>query len=1157
MKAIEEYRYMLREDMDKTLADMKLRLTPKPWEPVGITAVGGVMQYVGPDMIYTDATNYNIMRRLIPGAKTFIAKSGSHNYVVAFVKNQNLVGVIAAGELEAKTPVLSITKDAQISVGVRDLPPDIQEGLLAVQRELMKNPDTFAARVNLEHPKLFQWLLREPPLAWSALTKLGSPKKVRYSGSWTPIITTPSEWSKKIASMGKEVEPKQIVLGARSGNLYNFGKAQYVDMWAVEVLHTKFPNAKMVEAFDDSGSFSGIAFREGERVVAFVRKALMGPTSKSLSLPLQGAPGKTQVSGAKPQQQVKPEIQMGGGPVPPTIGSAYAAGFRQGAPPPSTPVSPQPPPAPQQPPPLTVEGKQPWHPGILGHIMVPADWVALSRNPRAAKVVEEVRWQTFEFQRHLAELETIAEPVIRVVERLPDDRYERVMRVIDPPGGEPIPPDPAVLKKFGLTDSEIQQIIPLKQMYERMRLELVEAYDLPDDWGLRFGYFPHRWLGISLRGNWCIQYKAGVDARGNPIWEFGGNNELNIPGYYSNPLEAAEDAGKLARAKNVEVKIVAGGLNQQIFDPVVRVSRARFWAITNDLAKAAELSLEDALDIVSGRFGMKESQRKYNPALLERTDAEGYARSRQQFGDVVRLTAWQHARSLALTRIRKRTQPIIEQLRKTQPYLAEYLQGIVDTAWGQQDKVAAALDATLTAAFNRMGIPVRAGIVHRSVSRLIRTNVFFQLEANPRFAVQQFFGPFQTTAPFVGLDNTVRAMELVMRRDKEALDWLKRVGVRYASWEAGHKGKGIASATERYQRQVCALAYWLHGKELGLTGEALDRYAVTRGIYDGALGMSAAETPVIGRPTLMKPAMLYRRFGLHALGILMRLIQEGNIKGAALFITTGIFGAGMSVFTSFLDPIILTVLGSGAMAYGLEKKYRWKEAIQQRFGKRFADFMERGWSALIGLDLSASFRLFPDIPRPENLAEEIAGAGYSPILRAVKAATRPLEGDSTRPDALMQAVAEAGGYPGRVANAIYQLVTKDAVLDRNGEVVVREEDLTRVQRIVIAGGLRPIEIADLYDMVRMERFIQQARTDEMRKAANAVLRGNVDEANSILMKWNERMPDWTITAQDFQRHLKGTMPYLGAPLAERLLRRTPRTMRPELYQRLGNTGGVP
>jgi len=789
--------------------------------------------------------------------------------------------------------------------------------------------------------------------------------------------------------------------------------------------------------------------------------------------------------------------------------------------------------------------------------MVPADWVALSRNPRAAKVVEEVRWQTFEFQRHLAELETIAEPVIRVVERLPDDRYERVMRVIDPPGGEPIPPDPAVLKKFGLTDSEIQQIIPLKQMYERMRLELVEAYDLPDDWGLRFGYFPHRWLGISLRGNWCIQYKAGVDARGNPIWEFGGNNELNIPGYYSNPLEAAEDAGKLARAKNVEVKIVAGGLNQQIFDPVVRVSRARFWAITNDLAKAAELSLEDALDIVSGRFGMKESQRKYNPALLERTDAEGYARSRQQFGDVVRLTAWQHARSLALTRIRKRTQPIIEQLRKTQPYLAEYLQGIVDTAWGQQDKVAAALDATLTAAFNRMGIPVRAGIVHRSVSRLIRTNVFFQLEANPRFAVQQFFGPFQTTAPFVGLDNTVRAMELVMRRDKEALDWLKRVGVRYASWEAGHKGKGIASATERYQRQVCALAYWLHGKELGLTGEALDRYAVTRGIYDGALGMSAAETPVIGRPTLMKPAMLYRRFGLHALGILMRLIQEGNIKGAALFIATGIFGAGMSVFTSFLDPIILTVLGSGAMAYGLEKKYRWKEAIQQRFGKRFADFMERGWSALIGLDLSASFRLFPDIPRPENLAEEIAGAGYSPILRAVKAATRPLEGDSTRPDALMQAVAEAGGYPGRVANAIYQLVTKDAVLDRNGEVVVREEDLTRVQRIVIAGGLRPIEIADLYDMVRMERFIQQARTDEMRKAANAVLRGNVDEANSILMKWNERMPDWTITAQDFQRHLKGTMPYLGAPLAERLLRRTPRTMRPELYQRLGNTGGVP
>jgi len=655
-------------------------------------------------------------------------------------------------------------------------------------------------------------------------------------------------------------------------------------------------------------------------------------------------------------------------------------------------------------------------------------------------------------------------------------------------------------------------VIRHKNIAEKMRQESIATYNLPQDWGKEYGWFPH-----IFRGNFSLLKQAGVDDKGLPIWDFAG--EEGIAGRYESQFDAIYDAGRyMVKHPGVDVKLT---YNDFTIPDVVRLSRGRYFKIVNDLSKESEMSKEEIMEIASGKIGTKAGRWKFNPSLKHRKGYGGYSKDFADYEDIMSLAVYRHNRSIALTKLNRQLQPFIEKTYKTNPSLAQYLQGELTNAWGTYDQFSEAVDNTVKELLKPLGADkwMRPGFTNRSFGRLTRLMVTVDLE-NARFIAQQLFQNFQTTLPWVGEGNLGKAYMHIMTRNPETLRRLSEWGIGFAEgfkFDVRMGKMRPSSQTEANNRRIATEAFYLHGKANGMTGEELKEYAITMGVFETQFAPSPIDVPHWMRKQPFRFMTLYKRFPVSMLGQMNRLAHEGKWGGLAKMAINLTIAGGIKLL---LWPF--TVLGAAGLTL---LAYQHKKKLREKYGKTMADMFEVGLPGLVGVDLSMSFNFLP-IPLantlPEQVAELVMGAPGRIYPFARQLARRPI-GTERKGDILMKAVEKGGGTLGRTTNTVYELMRFGGLKSASGEMVITKEELGKLNIALRLLGFQPKEMSDVYELVEVSKIIQQKRNDTVNSIVNKMMTGKGEIGMFEMERWNALYPMALVSAEDIADRIPETI----------------------------------
>ena len=673
--------------------------------------------------------------------------------------------------------------------------------------------------------------------------------------------------------------------------------------------------------------------------------------------------------------------------------------------------------------------------------------------------------------------------------------------------------------KSKLTEQDRQEIAN--------KTEAMIKEEVPDSWGIQ-DYFRHLHLGeyallkdgdyIGSAQNWSEALQKIVDD------------------YVENPT-----------TKNYDIK-----LREFINPDVVRVSRKRQYKILNDLRRELNEQSPDRLrEVLSGKIGAREAQRKWAGFLQERKGAPGYSKDLEF---VLNYHNNQYHRWKNLYKLQSQIQPLITKLtREGRPLIAEEIKTNLKAIWGQKTPTSAALDAYLDKTFKGKTRPFA---LERWVGRIRNVLVTGMLKTSLKYNLLNSLQMLQT-GMVVPYRNLAWAQKAVRTAEGKAL--LDRHGVYYLTgrtageltrqytsprFRSGKLMRILRLSPETSNQVEMWLAVYKHGIDnLKMTDAQAGDYAFLRGMVYSQFYPLKTNIPRALRPELMRigPGM-FRQFTIGSVELGADLAKQtfgrkgqytfrqriGSGGRLAHFVTAQLALGGARILTGPAGKIV----GTGYLTLNLYNK------IKDKYGETTAKVFHYGLPALINSDWSSSIQMF-DLPYSDNVPEAIGQIVMGPVgsvaTRAVAEAKREYPTRLKRILGVTKALGESFGGTRqligleKVLTGDYDFRSPSGKLKFQGELK---------DALVQLYGSRPVTAS--IEQMKMDALTEvfAQRNEAINEAKKILLQpnGDYDALTQIIKKYNSEWPELAIGFDEVKKRAISSMKEEDLSSFERMLK---------------------
>ncbi len=516
---------------------------------------------------------------------------------------------------------------------------------------------------------------------------------------------------------------------------------------------------------------------------------------------------------------------------------------------------------------------------------------------------------------------------------------------------------------------------PTTTIVNKTKVELSNEFaikQVPDDWGKQWSHIQHIFFG---------QYNLFYEELGEKGLEkhFIGRAETRAEAYRK--LLDWKMARKAEGHKDYDTIKLAATPELNIPLDVLRLTKAQYGILRNQLQRAAEIDETEISDALHGIIGLKAKKQKWWGALLKRKGKAGFS---TDFLKVWEAQTTQFQRWKHLTQMNKDVEPLIEAVKgQGLTGWANYLEDTKDFIWGTKRTVASkALDQL----FERtpiLGDYVKPFALERWASHIKAFQYWTKLQTG-RFYVLNSLQPLQTLWPVVGTKGVFRGYGLYYSKKGQALLKKHKVfGVAGKLHETlaarGRKFERFlpAGASEIRNQGVAFLALYDYArKQIQYSELEAARYGALRGQLFTQFAYTGGDVPRAMRGPIGGTILQFKRFQIKNLELFSRLIREGRYGGAARWVTALALVGGLKALTSS----IAALLGGGYIAYKLYN------SIKKEYGEDVANIVAFGLPALVGVDMSGSISPI-DVPYgrtiPEKIGNTVLGPSGQQIVKLV------------------------------------------------------------------------------------------------------------------------------------------------------------------------------
>lgn len=667
----------------------------------------------------------------------------------------------------------------------------------------------------------------------------------------------------------------------------------------------------------------------------------------------------------------------------------------------------------------------------------------------------------------------------------------------------------------GFTD-----LVTGKSVPKQKALEALARGQVPDDWG-PYGWLPQLHIG---------SFRLFRIRNGNR--EFLGRFETK----WDAKIRIAEEAEKdpsLGKESFLVEKQLFGA------PEILRVSGKRRFKILSDMAKAADVSLEEVQDATRGIIGAREAKQKFFGSLRKRKGSPGYRKDlRWAFDRYLRgLVRWKE-----LSDLNRRVRPQIDALRsKGMINAAAKLEWGMDRMWGVQTDTSRGFDALIesTPGLRMLHKPFALerwlGRVRGGTARAMLTTLRFHGIVNPTQLLETLY-------PLVNSRTMLRGAKLFTSR--EGWDLLDRHGVldemptrfediRTLSAEGrARKVREFAArwtpfASETRNQAFTWLTIFDRGLELGFPEAQAAEYArlyqnvsqFKRSVID-QMGYSKGE---VGRTVTQ-----FKRFPTKNIELLLNRVKARDYPAVARW---------TAVHLLFAGPLRVLKLAAPFAAYSAY------QAIKQDYGESVANLTFHGLFSTTGLDVGGSYSLV-DAPYGRSIPERIGNVAMPPMGSVALGIGRAV-GDvggaeyTTAPQRAWRAAVQR--LPAlRPVEALGVLLDDDSYFTDPAGRIRFEADFKDIV-VKLAGGrttkeaMASFEISALYDIME-ERNRKISVLSQKRNSDR-------DEWYEDMLRWNDLFPEFPITPREVAGRARGRRREAGLTRTERVLRGAPKRVR--------------
>lgn len=703
--------------------------------------------------------------------------------------------------------------------------------------------------------------------------------------------------------------------------------------------------------------------------------------------------------------------------------------------------------------------------------------------------------------------------------------------------------------RYGRRRGEVQTFVVDDTTGDMMTVdearEAIVMVMVPDDWGRQFAHAFHAFFG-SYEGFWYSKkaYREAI-ARGRSEQEALADSRRSIAmdGGTATSATEAEMVRRLLSFRKapppgidkddigrVEIKV-------QTYVPpdVVRVSGRQYDALRRHIQEAADIESSMASSILRGRVGRMEGKKRFYAPLLQRTGKEGF--------DMDFMRAWQAQTSgyykwLYFNKLRKSVTSSIEDLRR-QGYVgwASHFEDTLDyMTTMRQSQFEQAMDGIVSS------IPVMRTMVGPMPTRrwlqMLRTaNVVRQL-----WTVRQQFvnslQPFQTVFPILG---TRRFVDYIKRyNSREGKDILARYGYMRPNgeyyegrefkltsgtgWLSGAydsikkiMAKAPLSGAEARNQNFTFVAFYLYGKELGMSDNDAARHALLR-VAQTQFAFTKGNNPPIFRGPTRATLLQYKRFMVSSFALAYDGILNARhpVTGEKLpgLTRTAMMGRWLSTFLVqgglkgmpvwiLLDALARILTDEGKKAAG----YDIYQGLREQLGEDWANVVVMGLPAAAGVDISGSIVLFPK-PYGRTAYDMVGAFVAGPSLSAVG----DIIGSAYNKDAIYQsgfreawnAVYASSPAASQIGNAIDIMASESEQYDVQGRLKFRKTVAEQVRGVMGFRTIREsLESLEYNKIIAMNDALDGLKDEIATLAAS----GMIVEMQQKIRQWNAMFPD--------------------------------------------------
>ena len=684
--------------------------------------------------------------------------------------------------------------------------------------------------------------------------------------------------------------------------------------------------------------------------------------------------------------------------------------------------------------------------------------------------------------------------------------------------------------------------------------ELIEelvVHQVPSDWGNQYSHYHHAFFG---------KYKLKA-FKEDGSYEIIGDASTQADAYQK--LKDFKTArGEAEGFVNYEAKPAA---NFDSNAEIVKMTQNQRNQLRKQLKHAADLENTEITNALRGVVGLKQNAKPFYAPMMQRSEnpAQGFS---MNFARVWQMQNNNFNRWKFGGKMVRATQPIIEELQKTDPYWAEYLSNHLDrTLFIRPTATETAIDTVIR------GLPVIGKMVgdmptRRTLAAARTMNFLRQLKTPRQWAVNSI-QPLQTVLPKVGEKTFVEATAMYNSAEGKALlDKIGKISVSTGMYIDGSesamgekaietvtrgqefmdkhilRGK-ISSQSEVRNMNFSAVAFFLHGKKLGKSDADAAQYARIEGYVGSQFAYTRANLPPILNGPIASTLLQYRRFQFNMIGYGLELLKSGNYSGAGRWLLINTIAGGVKgVLFTLLPGYFL--LHQGCKLVGLCDEsqnvnnvlYQSRRMLRNQIGEDGANALIYGMPALLGTDISGSLSLFTE-PYGKTTAEQIKNQFTGPTLSFVEDFYDAMTADTVQPVSFVsrtyRTLKDTGpAFKWLAKNAEYFSGIHDEYDDR-GRLRYSDVDKGKGIWMQLGGGFRTVNESIWSMEFDRLQILKEVNNESMSKAAMMYAANDIAGAIEEIKSNNAAYPMMSYTLNDLDARVKNAREAMSIPQATR------------------------